>query len=396
MFKKGYLIILIFIVLSCQKNDEILNAIVLNQDYLEQGWGFQRLGTDTRALYYTEENANYWAYSFDVSELNRGEVINITGVFANAHYISYNFYNKTTQDVLHSIYDKNIRPKTGAHPIRLKEDEYTLQIGKIGANFTAENYYEIPANVDEISIALRYYLPEGDDFGEVDLPKITTINTDTNLVVDSPPATDNQDGPLYEVTVTAVRASLAHLFNTLNTDGNLKSYRIGGNNNVLANNDNEYIQTSFNYDANQVAVLRFLPLKAATDFYDDDAGVRYWSLSYGDDASRNQFSTYHDEHKVADDGYVYVAIANENLKDKLNLNEKWNFEVWPENKNCAVLYRNLLTTTNNPFHMRDIPAVNFFFPNPNNSADRHIGDYAPQGKIISKTDFLTRGMAAVW
>ena len=112
------------------------------------------------------------------------------------------------------------------------------------------------------------------------------------------------------------------------------------------NADNIYLISAVeNVDGKEtVVILRLKPPTyphASEEF--DKTTVRYWSFNQGDPVTSTPVGMRDEQFRVAKDGFVYIVMADESLKDVAERGG-YNFMPWKADKRKAViLYRNMLT-----------------------------------------------------
>lgn len=380
--------------LSCQKKeieepkvtltpkDDILPSY---KNYKVQGWDSEIMGVGEDTFFYIDGNSSTWSYSFNVEDLPRNKALKISGNFPDAIYMSYYIFDKEAFTTLGSIYDVNIQPDEGMHPITQTESNYTIWVVR-EENGIQEGYNKllIPDNVNEVAVVLRYFLPSGDEFGMVSIPRITTEDIFTGETISNPPSS-KKDGDENVIMIDLIKRRTRALFADFNNDKMLYSYRFGGFHGRLGNHDNECLMMPMVLEDDEVVLIRFIPPTAADSIYDEDADVRYWSVGFGDDETHTVLTLHRDDLVVSDAGFVYIAIAEGDMTDVFSVEEGWNFVDWVANKNLVVVYRNVLTSANAPFNMAEVGLVNFTENVEMQSGDKVIGDFAPIGMRVKKS-----------
>jgi hypothetical protein len=382
--------------LSCQKKkiDEPIETSEVPMmevqpaytSYDVQGWDTEIIGTDKDALFYIDRYSSTWSYSFNIKDLPTNKALRISGTFPDAIYMSYYLFDKKSFTTLGSIYDVNIQPDEGVHPIEPTEAEYTIWVVREENGIEEKaNKLLIPDGVGEVAVVLRYFLTSGDEYGMVDIPRITTEDIVTYETVSNPPSSKkNKDESVITAELVKRRAKV--LFSDFNLGDELYSYRFGSFHSSLGSHDNEYLMMPMVLEEDEVALIRFVPPTAADSIYDEDADMRYWSVGFGDDDTHTILTLRRDDLVVSNAGFVYIAISDSDMSDVLSVEKGWNFVDWPDNKNLVVVYRNVLTSPNAPFNIEDVGLVNFTKDVKRQSADKAIGDFAPVGIRIKKSE----------
>jgi hypothetical protein len=162
------------------------------------------------------------------------------------------------------------------------------------------------------------------------------------------------------------------------------------------NADNIYLISAVeNVDGiNNVVILKLKPptYPRSNDEF-DKVSVRYWSFNQGNPNTSTPFGMSDEELRPATDGFVYLVMGDESFSTKAQQNG-YNYMPWKaDHKKAVILYRNMLT---NPQYRGSIERVTVLQPPPPpltaallaaDEASQFIGDYAPDGKIVSAIDF---------
>jgi len=245
----------------------------------EDSWSDIYPGGDTTVPYLPDVYSNYWASGFDISELeNVG--LRIHGKFAFARYLSFNVYDGSVGTALSGILDRNIQANCNSENPFNGGDEQTVNRdflihlvpeGTDPGDLVNPFYYD--RELDNITILLRYYIPEGDDEGLVALPLLEAFNTETgDDMALPPPFTSNPPDPSeFEDRLNAFFAT--------QIDHKVRFYNINAAG-LFANIDNKYLAAAIDRAANEVVAIRFRPPAfASTKAEIPGAQVRYWSLN---------------------------------------------------------------------------------------------------------------------
>ena len=157
------------------------------------------------------------------------------------------------------------------------------------------------------------------------------------------------------------------------------------------NADNLYLISALKRLNNEVFLLRFKPptfrLDGTTDPNND---VRYWSITQSRKNTTSALGIKDADFKTAADGYVYVAIGDENIKGKAK-KAGYNFMPWMvQDTSLVLIYRNILGDPSFAGYLGKVPVISM--SNPRNifiqNARNYIGDYAPRGIKMSRLTFI--------
>lgn len=370
---------------SCQKNTN--TPLQLWQE---------NIGSRTDLPYLPDGNVNYFLYSFNRRPLDKIG-IRIKGQFPYARYLSYNVYDNSTRSSQGSLIDVEIAPDEG------HTNPFTALFQPLQRDYTIHLMPNIPEagkysngllynkNTRNVGVMIRYYVPEGDNYGGVPLPEIEAFDMETGARVQLPTT--------QKVTFDAVKskatafAGVIDLTQLMQENTEQYFFRFSGAG-LYQNADNKYLFAPVRLGSNQVMMMRFIPPTTATTLADiPTAAVRYYSICLGDARTFNYVTRADFDLKVASDGYIYAVIAREE-PELMAKAEGLNFIPWvPELKGEGlILYRNMLTRPDYPFPMELVPDIvqnigNVF--NPISLAGHtYMGDRAPVAVKMSKSDYL--------
>lgn len=396
-----------------------------------QTWEEPYIGADSTVFYLPDANAVYWRYGG--TRVANGPIgLQIKGEFPNARYFSYNIYNDDTKMTLGSFKDYEISPdKEDINPfLSLSQNEtttYTLYIVPEGSDVKAKNVLYFPDSLVNVSVLLRYYLPNNDIFGGGNLPEISFYNVDTKNVLKASPSTPipslskeevekyilprykwlarrykrNPDKVLAKIRKkqkkgnstktqkSITREVTAPAFNFYTSKDSIHSYNFKTEG-TYPNNDNFYLTMPIiRSEESDVLLLKFRPPnypKSENEYNSSD--VRYFSISQGDEFTYN-YITLHDENlKVNKDGFIYLAIAHAGPKVNSKIEElDINFMPWKTKNKMLIIYRQMLPLKQYKFGIDKVPQYD---PNKqfNQYGSIYIQDYSPVGRFISLQDFL--------
>lgn len=385
-----------FAILGCESDN---GHSTPNPDSLTNPQWTVNLGRSTEIPFFPDENSNYFTYAFE-RDVNDETIIRLDGTFPNARYMSVIVYNNNLRDPVSIVRDVELSPSSGSvNPFqdRAYSDNQQYQIhlvpsGVSGAGLANPISYD--SGITNLSVFIRYYLPQGDDLGGVPLPVISAINTSGNPV-QAPDAQPLEDLVNFDDIVNDLQA-LRFLMFDQEPPSSRDFFRINGNaSGNFANPDNEYLLNATTLETDQVVLLRWRAPQAAenfTDFSQDD--MRYYSMSLSNTASQNLITLADTELYIAADGYINLVIARADIEVQTQA-DGLNFMTWPSTleEQAYILYRNMLINSSFSFGINQCQQLSGNFIEFQNDPQPFIATnfmeaYAPTGKRMSKAQFL--------
>lgn len=393
-FKLLFLIV-IFNFFSCTSSD---NENIITDDEIQfttPEWAIS-LGRDTTIPFFPDAKSNYFSYAFQRNSSDDA-TIKLSGKFPNARYFSIVLYNNDTRDPIAIMRDYEISPSQNSlNPFQeesyISNQEYEIHIGP---NLNElQNSINYDSNVVNLSIFIRYYLPEQDDFGAVDLPTISAINSENNPI-QAPAAESLEDLVEFDDIVSTIELLNEVLFFD---EPESDRYFFRGNSDAsgnYANPDNDYLINASTLIDNNVILLRWKAPTFSPNFsVFSTYNMRYYSVSLANQISYNFVTLSDSELYVAEDGFINLVISrgDQEISDhSMGLN----YITWPEEigDKGFILYRNMLTNSVFQNSIIQCPSigenfVDFLIDSEPFDARHFIGDFAPSGKLMSKTDFI--------
>lgn len=351
------------------------------------------LGNDTTVMAFPDLYANYWTYSFIHPDENIG--LRINGEFGDCRYMNYTVYNVPSSKSLASLKDADIITDCGNdNPFMLQSNNgsklYRIHIlpDHVTDDQSWWNVIKYEDDADSISVFLRYYLPEGDEYASVELPKIEAFNTVTGETVPLPESFSLKD---IHFNFDNINTLLTSFFKVETVpDKIIRFYNISSDL-FFANPDNLYLATPITKNENEVYMIRFKSPSYASDIEDiSAANVRYWSVTQSDISTRSFSGLKDEEAIIAGDGYVNIVIADDTPENRSKA-AGLNFMPWNVKSGKMILiYRNMLTKSGFTGAFTKVPkldgsnSLNVFLQ----AADAFIGDYAPKGKRMTTDEYL--------
>lgn len=397
ILKPAVFISAILLVFSCQKvalsPSELKTENAKLSEPLESLWE-PFIGTDPTVIALPDLYSNYYAFSFDRTNGDDKYIgIRVTGQFGYARYMSYNLYDAQKASSYGAFTDTALVPDAGSvNPFKAYADpgaasrNYTLTVVPEGYPVNGSNVFTY--NSDSINIAtlmIRYYVPQNSETAGVPLPLIEAFDVRTGNPV-SMPATYSIRKELSESLYTT---RLSPIFKTA-IDDTLRFYHAIGLG-QFNNADNIYLVSALKRLNNEVFLLRFKPPTFRADgSTDPNNDVRYWSVTQVRKNTTAALGIKDADFKKAADGYVYIAIGDENIKGKAK-KAGYNFMPWlVKDTSMVLLYRNLLGDPSFAGYLGNVPVISM--SSPKNiyiqNARNFIGDYAPQGIKMNRLTFI--------
>lgn len=365
---------------------------------IEQNWQIN-LGQNVAVPFFPDAYSNYFTYAFS-RKPGDDFLIRIEGTFPDVRYLSVTVYDNNTRNPLVHLRDVDLfsesyfqNPFQGNAGYQAGQN-YTFFIGPdIIYNSGFVNAISYPDSQTSLSVFMRYYLPRGDNYGSVSLPRITIVDKNGNPRL-APEPIDLPELIQQSNIMASVSSMKLVLFST-EQDSTRRFFRPSANSGMYANPDNEYLVSAVTLGEDDVVLLRWKSPSHATDFTDFTASdMRYYSLSLSDEYSHNYITMADENIRVAADGYINIVIARDD-PDVWNKAAGLNIMAWPEavGNRGVLLYRNLVTQPNFLYPISLCPSIasNILgaLLNPGKyEASNFMGAYAPQGKKMSKALFL--------
>ena len=354
------------------------------------------LGTDLTTPAIPDYYANYFSCAFT----RRGEAqyigLRITGQFGHARYMSYNIYRAHNSPSYGALTDEQLRPAPGSvNPFLPGTDpeatnrSYVVAVQPQGyAKDPQVNTLEFdPAQIRTLVVGLRYYVPQGSATAGVPLPTVEAYDVRTGESV-----------PLPEQYLIGGRPMaffgwvMRPVFEVI-VDRHVRFYHVAGIG-EFPNADSSYLLGAVTRRKGEVVVVRIKPPTFPKDNAEyGSTQVRYWSLNEENRNTSTPIGLHDDQFKVADDGFVYVAIGDKGVRRQAE-RRGYTFMPWLiKGRTGVVIYRDLVTDPTFAGSIDKVPLLDLSDPQNiyTQNAARFIGDYAPVGKVVSLKQFLKDG-----
>ena len=396
----AFCVLLIVIITSCSKIDiqnvvETPNRKPTTPVLSDSQWE-PFIGTDPKVIALPDFYSNYYAFSFDrTKEDNKYIGIRVKGQFGYARYMSYNLYDAKKASSFGGFTDTALVPDAGSvNPFKPYADpntpgrDYTLTVVPKGYPVYGNElnvFTFITDSIDILTLMIRYYVPQKSVTAGVPLPSIEAFDVRTGNAVPLPPTYSI----LKELSESVYTTRLSPIFKTA-IDDTIRFYHAIGLG-QFNNADNLYLISALKRLNNEVFLLRFKPptfrLDGTTDPNND---VRYWSITQSRKNTTSALGIKDADFKTAADGYVYIAIGDENIKGKAK-KAGYNFMPWMvQDTSLVLIYRNILGDPSFAGYLGKVPVISM--SNPRNifiqNARNYIGDYAPRGIKMSRLTFI--------
>ena len=396
----AFCVLLIVIITSCSKID-IQNVVETpnrkpTTPVLSDAQWEPFIGTDPKVIALPDFYSNYYAFSFDrTKEDNKYIGIRVKGQFGYARYMSYNLYDAKKASSFGGFTDTALVPDAGSvNPFKPYADpntpgrNYTLTVVPKGYPVYGNEsnvFTFITDSIDILTLMIRYYVPQKSVTAGVSLPSIEAFDVRTGNAVPLPPTYSI----LKELSESVYTTRLSPIFKTA-IDDTIRFYHAIGLG-QFNNADNLYLISALKRLNNEVFLLRFKPPTFRHDgTTDPNNDVRYWSITQSRKNTTSALGIKDADFKTAADGYVYVAIGDENIKGKAK-KAGYNFMPWMvQDTSMVLIYRNILGDPSFAGYLGKVPVISM--SNPRNifiqNARNYIGDYAPRGIKMSRLTFI--------
>lgn len=371
------------------------------------------IGRDTTVGILPDKYANYYTYTLARTNDNLG--FRIKGEFPDTRYFSFNVYSLGDNATQGSLVDYQITTDSGKpNPFVVDADSI-----EVGSQFTVHimpekhkhkplaNLLAFRDDVKLLVVVMRLYDYNVDDFGGVEFPTVEAFslkenNEDISLNPTRLPKALNLRWIVRRKSLPKMVERLSLLYKTENkvsidgprTDKQYYSlpFHAIDTKGFIENNDNRYLLSAITKEEDEIFVFRFKAPTFTTGPENlNQSDVRYWSFNLGNAASYN-FNALKDEDAVLDsDGFVNIVLSEkdgdiEKLVEDLGYNFlEWNMP-W---KKALILFRHMLARQEFEAQIDDITPIGTRTVDfQQTESQLFIGDYAPQGIRMSKTDFI--------
>ena len=394
-------------------------------------WEPPYVGSDPKVLYLPDANAVYWRYGWKRKAGDTGGVV-VRGTFPMARYFSYNVYDDNTKQTLGSFTDRELKAEAGApNPFagqeRTPDARYEIYIVPEGSKVAGANVLTFPDSVENVSFMLRHYLAEGGIEGRVPMPVIASYDAATGKTQAAPPSAkvaklsreefqkylmpafkdvlrqlkenpaavmaklhEESGGDHMKMPELICRRVASGAFEKFHPGTVIESFRLGTEG-TYPNKDNLYLVLPVVRTDDSVLIVRFkAPEFPATPADYPDSDLRYFSLSQGDETTRNFATATDKEMKVAPDGFIYFVIGDEDpALVKRAQDAGANFMPWKVKEKMMLVYRHMLPADGFKNGINSVPFYDGSKPEKGQEGSQFIGDYAPRGKLIPKAAALS-------
>lgn len=372
------------------------------------------IGRDTTVGILPDEYANYFSYT--IARTNPDMGFKISGAFPDTRYFSFNVYSLGDNTTQGSLVDYQIQTDSGKpNPFLANRD--SVEVGERFTTYIVPNKHkdkDLPNilpfkdNVKLLTMVIRLYDYNIDDFGGVEFPTVEafTIDEETEKIELKPvnlPTALSLRTIVRNVSLPGMVKRLGLLYETENTvqlDGpsrNKKYYSLPfhaiDTKGYIANNDNRYLLAAITNQEDEVYIFKFKSPSYTTGVENiNQTDVRYWSFNLGNAATYN-FNALKDEDAIIDEqGYVNIVLARQDEAIEKRTKELgYNFLEWNMPwKKALILFRHMLANPDFEAQIDDVPPIKEgmtdFTPT---ESQLFMGDYAPQGIRMSKEEFLS-------
>jgi hypothetical protein len=353
--------------------------------------------------------STYLSYTINVTD-NPNIGLRIKGAFPNARYMSFNIYNTTEGNSLGALTDFQITPSDSndnpfvAGSTASPGGEYVINVQQetdqppdlenlITFNPDDLSNPDDPSSPKELTLILRYYVPQPADYGGAERTTIAGVEAPTIEAYKLGDASGDTfaapDGVATDMDkkVGTFTKRLLPAFQTVDGD-TLHFYHAEGGG-QFPNADNIYLICAVkNVDgvSNGVMLKVKPPTFPLTNQVFDQTIVRYWSFNQGNPDTSTPWGMKDEQLKVASDGFMYLLMGCDSFSAAAK-QLGWNFMPWKaDTKKAIILYRNMLTIPQYRGSIARVPTVNPPLPPDLAAYEAYqtIGDYAPVGKVVTE------------
>ena len=373
------------------------------------------IGRDTTVGILPDQYANYFTYTVARTRKNVG--FRIKGRFPKSRYFSFNVYSLGDNTTQGSLVDYQIKSDSGlpnpfvAHADSTEtDDHYTIHV--VPDHFKSDNLDNTLAFDNDtrlLSIVIRLYDYDVDDFGGRELPAVEAFSLEEDNQEEVAFVTERLPRPLNLRSIVRRRSlpkmveRLSVLYETeeielldrSTSDGDFLPipFHAIDTRGFIENNDNRYLLAGITKQDDEVYLFKLKPPTHTSGPENiNETEVRYWSFNLGNAASYN-FNALKDEDAIiADDGYVYIILADEDdqvIKD-IARERKFNFLAWNMPwKEALILFRHMLADPSFDAQIDNVPTIKSGSDNFSElQAHHYMGDYAPSGERMNRTQFI--------
>lgn len=329
-------------------------------------WGEVLRGDNMTLQFFPDHFAYYWEYTYDAaSDPDMGLVIE--GEFPDARFLSYNVYDDDEQTSYcergFSLMDVEINAEPGyENPFVTasgkKNQKYTIYVLPTDAASTVsagkDNIIWFDSDVKKVCTILRYYIPQPDIKGGVEMPLVKGINAKTGELTDAP-----------KRELSGLRGQMEIPGGAFNPSANVMFFRAPFSY-AYPNGPAEYCYTRNALEENEVILFNFKAPsypKSAAEF--KTADMRYWSVCVGNSQTYTPLAISDYQTKIDADGFANYILADKNSPDYANVKAiaeangynilEWDGKAW--DKGVMVLYRNMVFADDYPHSLRQLTPV---------------------------------------
>ncbi len=351
---------------------------------------------------FPDTQVSYYRYTFKINE-GRPIRLKVSGRFPNGRYMGYNIYNTALMDSLAGIADHEIRPDDGSENPYVSgawsdQQSYTLLFDPLKQVISQGSTLTSPGNDGQSTgareIWYRIYDPKDGPGspGSVTLPKIESVDAVTGALTTCPES--------LQIPVPKAPQGIGQVANLPpGQDENNRIHFVHHKGlGLYANRDTHYVAARLKLRgaAEDIAIIKFHAPRSPRSMGDlnnpELLDVRYWSFCVGSALSTTTIHCLTDKDARLDGkGDVTIVIAATQPK---KMPEDAHFIERPRGIIPIMIYRNLLPREGFVGDLRSIPYWEAGWPGRNTdefSAERHIGNYAPVGRVCSVEEFTASG-----
>ena len=372
------------------------------------------IGRDTTVGILPDHYANYFTYTLARTNSDMG--FRIKGVFPSTRYFSFNVYSLGDNITQGSLVDYQIETDSGKpNPFIANQDSvatdnhFTVHIvPQKHKDKKLSNILPFKNDVKLLTMVIRLYDYNIDNYGGVEFPTVEafTIEESGEEVSFNPiklPTALSLRTIVRNVSMPGMVKRLGHVFETEKTaqlDGPKNAakfvttpFHAIDTRGYIENNDNRYLLAGLTKKDDEVFVFKFKsPTYTKGPENINQTNVRYWSFNLGNEATFN-FNGLKDEDIVLDEeGYANIVLATKDAEIEKRVQALgYNFLEWNMPwKKGFILFRHMLANPNFEAQIDNVPPIQEGMTDFTAiEGQKYMGDYAPQGIRMSKSQFLS-------
>lgn len=332
---------------------------------------------------FPETHAHYYRFTF---KLDADENVNLrfTQSAESARYVSYVLYEQDTMTAVSTVSDPS-----NANP-------YTVEVSTLPQAIAPQFFLGSSRTARRFEIWYRTFLP-GATYSTLALPRVEAVDALTGAPIACPVESPKKLTSPTDIT------QIKRIPPAPGPDGRIGFY-CPEPSNIFANQETQYLGGRLDWSKKPMAVIELRPptFPVASPLSDwAMADVRYWSFCIVSAVNTKTSGCLADyEVPVGSDGRARFLVAHETEggENMRALAASKGLGFLPRGKNFipVLIYRNILPRAG----FAGVFPKGFYWPPPSYvdsaeakityRADKHIGEYAPQGQLMDLAEFKSR------